>query len=186
MDAWDAFVPALAILSVVAGVAKVVRPTDTARALRAAGLPLTDPYVRIGAGAEAAVGGAVLAGTGRWAVAMLAAAYLAFGGFVSAALVRRWPLASCGCFGEPDTPPTVLHAAVCFCAAGVLAGTAAGSARPSGVWTAVTVEGPYRAGVFVLLSLVAAYVLYLAMSAAPRLAAARAALRGTDAGRAGP
>ena len=167
--------PALALLAGAAGAAKVVRPADTARALRTAGLPVGAPVVRAGAAGEVVVGALVLAGAGRWAVALLAASYLAFGMFVSTALVRRWPLASCGCFGEPDTPPTALHAGVCLVSAVVLTGAAA--VTPVGVVTDVSAEGAYRGAAFLALSLVAAYILYLVMAAAPRLAAARAALR---------
>ena len=176
LPVWDAAVPALALLSAAAGVAKVGRPADTARALRTAGLPVGASLVRAGAAAEAVVGALVLAGAGRWAVALLAASYLAFGVFVSLALVRRWPLASCGCFGEPDTPPTALHAAVCLASAGVLAGAAV-SGRVGGIATVVSSEGAFRGAVFLALSVLAAYFLYLVMAAVPRLAAARAALR---------
>jgi hypothetical protein len=185
LPVWDAAVPALGLLSVAAGAAKVASPADTARAMRTAGLPVGAGLVRAGALAETAVGAAVLAGAGRVAVALLAASYLAFGGFVAAALVRRWPIASCGCFGEPDTPPTALHAAVCVVSAGALAGAAiAGPA--AGVGSVLSVEGGYKGGVFLACSAVAAYVLYLVMASAPRLVAARAALRGIGTGGAGP
>jgi hypothetical protein len=176
LSVWDAGVPALALLSAAAGGAKVARPDDTARALRAAGLPVGGAVVRVGAAAETALGAAVLAGAGRAAVALLAASYLAFGGFVALALVRRWPLASCGCFGEPDTPPTALHAAVCLAAAAYLA-VAAGAGSAAGVAHGVAVEGAGAGAVLLVGSIAAAYVLYLVMAAAPRLVAARAALR---------
>jgi hypothetical protein len=176
LPVWDAAVPALALLSAAAGAAKVARPADTARALRAAGLPVGASVVRAAAAAETMVGAAVLAGAGRPALALLAASYLVFGVFVSTALVRRWPLATCGCFGEPDTPPTALHAAVCLVGAGVVAlATASGPA--AGVADAVAAEGAARGTVFLAGSLAAAYVLYLVMASAPRLVAARAALR---------
>ena len=176
LPVWDAAVPALALVSAAAGAAKVASPADTARALRTAGLPVGAPLVRAGAAGETALGAAVLAGAGRPAVALLAASYLAFGAFVATALVRRWPLSSCGCFGEPDTPPTVLHAAVCLLSAGALAGAAA-SAPAAGVVHVLSVEGAFRGTVFMASSLVAAYVVYLVMASAPRLAAARASLR---------
>ncbi|HET6810797.1 MAG TPA: MauE/DoxX family redox-associated membrane protein [Acidimicrobiales bacterium] len=181
LPVWDAAVPALALLAAAAGAAKVARPADTARALRAAGLPVGASLVRAGAGAEATVGVAVLAGAGRPALALLAASYLGFGVFVSMALIRRWPLASCGCFGEPDTPPTALHAAVCLVGAGVLA-VAAASAPAAGVADAAAAEGAGRGAVFLVSSVAAAYVLYLVMASAPRLVAARAALRHTAPG----
>ena len=176
-SAWDAALPALAGLVVVAGVAKLVSPGDTARALRRTGLPTGDTVVRLGAAAELAVAGAVLAGAGRWAVGALGASYLGFAGFVGLAVVRRWPLATCGCFGEPDTPPTPLHALVCLAAAGACAGSLAGGSAP-GLVALVTAQSWARDAVFTVLSVAVAYAAYLLMSALPRLGAARAALRG--------
>lgn len=176
-SAWDAALPALAGLVAVAAVAKLARPGDTARALARAGLPLGEVGVRFGAAAELAVAGAVLAGAGRWAVGLLALSYLGFAGFVGLALVRRWPLATCGCFGEPDTPPTLLHALVCLAAAWACAGSVM-AGHASGLAALMTAQSGARDVVFGVLSLAAGYASYLLMSAVPRLGAERAALRG--------
>jgi hypothetical protein len=103
---------AAAVLLGFAGAAKIVRPGDTARALRLAGLPASRTWVRAGALGEAAVACAALAVPGPVTGALVAGSYAAFTGFVVVALRRRWPLSSCGCFGKPDTPPTRSHAAL--------------------------------------------------------------------------
>lgn len=90
------------------GVAKVLDPIPTSGALRAAGLPsargvsLTLGLVEI----LAAVAGLAL---GSIAVAPAAVLYAAFTVFTLAAVRRRIPLQSCGCFGRDDTPPDVIH-----------------------------------------------------------------------------
>ena len=57
----------------------------------------------MGTGAWSLLLGGTIAG---WAMAIL---YAAFGLFVAFALHRRIPIASCGCFGKVDTPPSPLH-----------------------------------------------------------------------------
>lgn len=115
-------------LLVVAGVAKASRPGDTARALAELsrsgrsggaeggrrGLPLRFlvPAVRTLAGVEAAIGLAALVYPIRPLAALVAASYLAFAVFVLYARSKGGVLATCGCFGSPDTPPTLLHAVV--------------------------------------------------------------------------
>jgi hypothetical protein len=110
------YVASAALLGL-AGVAKLVRPTDTAGALRAAGLtgkkwPTAAQHaaVRVGAAIEVGVAAAALAAPGPMPAALVAASYGAFTVFVIMALQRDWPLSSCGCFGRPDTPPAYLHA----------------------------------------------------------------------------
>ena len=98
----------------VAGVAKAARPDDTARAV-AALVPGTPPLrlvrwiVRLGALAEAALGAVAVLFPRPLIAALVALSYLAFFGFVAYARRRGGPLATCGCFGRPDTPPTALH-----------------------------------------------------------------------------
>ena len=102
-------------LLVVAGVAKAARPDDTARAL-AALLPRHRRSLRRArwlVRARRAGGGRARCrrpGFPRPATAALvAASYLCFSGVVAYARRRGGPLATCGCFGRPDTPPTALH-----------------------------------------------------------------------------
>jgi hypothetical protein len=154
---------AAALVLGAAGVAKLIRPADTATALRAAGFPVGAVLVRIGAIAEVAVAVAALADPGPLTGALVAAAYAAFAVFIVLALRRGWALSSCGCFGRPDTPPTVAHA--------VLNGTAAAS----GLWWAVSWQGkqglsqlgrlfshqPWHGGPLALVALVLAGLGYL-------------------------
>lgn len=152
--------PYLAVCALlgVAGVAKAVRPGDTANALRAA-----PALVRAGAIVEIAVAVAAFAAPGPVTGALVAASYIGFAVFVVLALRRGWALSSCGCFGRPDTPPTVAHA--------VLNAAAAASA----VWWAVAWRGgeassrlgqlffhqPWHGGPLALVTVVLAGLAYL-------------------------
>ena len=111
------FAAAAAVLAV-AGVAKVARPGPTAAALRAARLPAHRAVVVALGGAEAAIGVGGLTVGSRLFGALVAACYLGFAGFV-AVLRRRGTDTSCGCFGQPDTPPTRLHLGLNLAAAAV-------------------------------------------------------------------
>jgi hypothetical protein len=100
---------AVALLLLAAAVAKVVEPTFTVGALRAAGIPARPSVVRGASVAEAAIACWALATGARLPSLILAASYLALAGFVVMALGRGLPIGSCGCFGQPDTPPTTAH-----------------------------------------------------------------------------
>jgi len=99
-------------LLLVAGVLKAGRPHDTAVAVRKLGLPLPDWAVRVGAAAEAALGVLALVLASRVVASFVAASYLVFLTFVVIALVRALPIASCGCFGRADSPPSLVHVGV--------------------------------------------------------------------------
>lgn len=100
-----------------AGVAKLIRPNDTARALQDAGLRLgplrpTRTLIRVGSAAELVVAACAFAFPGPVTGALVAVAYVAFAIFVITALRRGWALSSCGCFAKPDTRPSYLHSAL--------------------------------------------------------------------------
>jgi hypothetical protein len=120
-------VPYLAavLLLLAAGAVKAVRPADTANALRAAGLPSHRLVIRLGAAAEVAVAVAALAGPGPVTAGLVSLSYLGFAGFIAMALRRGWLIASCGCLGRPDTPPTPAHLVLDLAAAGCAAWWAA-------------------------------------------------------------
>jgi hypothetical protein len=103
---------AATVLLGAAGVAKTLKPADTANALRAAGIPANRAVVRVGAVAEIGMAIWALIAPGPLSGGLVALAYTIFAVFVVVALRRGWALASCGCFGRPDTPPTVAHAAL--------------------------------------------------------------------------
>ncbi len=77
--------------------------------MRLSGLPASSLAVRVGALAEIGVAaGAMVTGAPVFCIAV-GLSYMAFAAFVAVALVRGLPLSSCGCLGEPDSPPTVAH-----------------------------------------------------------------------------
>lgn len=134
MTSWAAaalgpYLAACALL-VGGGVAKAARPGDTARAVAGmAGIPVAAmrAVVRVGAGAEAVLGMIGLLAPTAPVAACVAASYAGFAAFVAVARRRGGVLATCGCFGNPDTPPTRLHVVldVALAVAGAL--VAAGS-----------------------------------------------------------
>lgn len=131
MEAATAPYLAGAVLLAVAGLVKVREPLSLVRALRAAGLrvraPLLARWVRAGAAAEAALGTAALVRPGPVLALGVAVSYAGFTAFVLRALRSGSPLASCGCFGKSDTPPTAGHAVVTALLAIAAALVAAGS-----------------------------------------------------------
>ncbi len=163
---WSGPLLAAAGLLVAAGAPKVLRPDSAVRALRSVQLRVPASAVRLGGAVEAAVGAAAVMTGARWAAALVAASYLAFAGFVALALRTGGVIASCGCFGRADTPPTRVHIAVNLLLA---AGAAAATVVPPGAlpmllsgspWGGVPLLG-YAAGCAVLA--------YYAMAVLPTL-----------------
>ena len=158
MEAATAPYLAAALLLVVAGLAKVARPLSLVRALRAAGLrvraPLLARWVRGLALLEAALGAVAVVQPSRAAALLVAVSYAGFTAFVLRALRRGSPLASCGCFGQADTPPTPGHAVVTGMLAVAAGLIAIGSAASLGV-------------ALVVVSAVLAYLTYLALAVLP-------------------
>lgn len=116
MEAATAPYLAAALLLAVAGAAKVREPLSLVRSLRSAGLrvraPLLSRWVRGFAAVEATLGVVALVRPGQFVASGVTASYVGFTLFVVRALRSGSPLASCGCFGKTDTPPTPGHAAV--------------------------------------------------------------------------
>lgn len=120
------YLAAVALLGA-AGAAKLIRPADTARALRIARMPASRLTVRLGAAAELAICAAAIIDPGPTTAALVAASYLAFAVFVAHALRAGLPLATCGCFGRPDSRPNRAHVVLnlaAFAAAAVWAASA--------------------------------------------------------------
>jgi hypothetical protein len=155
-----------ATLLAVGGVLKTARPTDTANALRAVGIPGGPLLVRVGGAAEAAVGLVALATGDRIPAVLLAASYAAFAAFVLIALGRGAPLASCGCFGKADTPPTRLHVIL---NAGAAAAGLAVALNPGAGLVDVLGSQPLDGVPFVLLLGCGVSFAYLALTSLPRL-----------------
>lgn len=159
---------AAAGLLVLAGVPKLADPMPLVRALRSARLPspATLPaaraLVRALAALEVLVGAAALVAPGRLTAGGVALSYLAFSAFVALVLVRGGVLGSCGCFGRPDTPPTVAHLLVTL----VLAASAAALAvapPQEAVWSSLSGELLALVGFAALL----AWLAYLVMAVLP-------------------
>lgn len=167
-------------LLVVAGVAKALRPADTARALaELAHLPRLRPVrwlVRAGALAEAAVGIAALALPRSVTAALVAVSYAAFGAVVLTARLRGGPLATCGCFGRPDTPPTTVHIALNLVFATVAAVVAA-TAPATATFAGALAHQPWHGLPLLFVSGVGLWLSLLALSSLAALEGARALVR---------
>lgn len=95
------------VLLIITGVAKIARPHDVERALTSLGLPRV-PFAGTMIGlVEVGVG--VTAFVFPMALVLQGIAYLIFAGWILAALRADVPLASCGCLGKDDTPPSWGH-----------------------------------------------------------------------------
>lgn len=157
----------VAALLALSGVLKVRRPAPTARALTASGLGVLAPLARPFGLAEVVVGAGALVVGGHVLPAAVAAFYLGFAGFVALNLANAAPAADCGCFGQADAPPTVLHLVLNLAAAAVAASVAVGSG--GGATLATVVRDQPLAGVpFLLLAATCAGLAYGALAVLPR------------------
>lgn len=167
------------LLLVAAGVAKARRPADTARAVAAAapslGLATARRGIRALALAEAVLGAVAVLYVGPVPAALVAASYLGFALFVGLARRRGGPLASCGCFGTPDTAPTRLH--VVLDVAVAAAASVVAVRAPGGTIGAVLAGQPLGGVPLLAMSLVLAYVAGLALTGLGRLHTARRSLQ---------
>jgi hypothetical protein len=165
---------AACVLLATAGVAKAARPGDTARAVAATfPLPMTTArsLVRTGAVVEAVLGVTAWARPAPLTAGLVALSYLGFAVFVTMVLARGGPLASCGCFGTPDTPATRLHVVIDLVLAGSAAALAA-TVHPQ--WLSTLLSGQPWSGVpLVLVSVVCAWSAYLALGRLSEVGAAR-------------
>jgi uncharacterized membrane protein YphA (DoxX/SURF4 family) len=98
-----------ALIVCLAGAAKLRSPDGATRALRTIGLPGNDLLVRALAVGEVALGLACVIDPRPALAVALACLYGVFA-IVAYALVRE--RAGCGCFGEGDTPASVLQSAI--------------------------------------------------------------------------
>lgn len=159
---------AAAALLVAAGGAKLLDPLPLVRALRSVGLPASGGLVRVGAAAELLLGLSA-AGTGaRLPAAGVALSYAAFSAFVLVALRRGGVLASCGCFGKADTPPTATHVAVTV---GLAAVAAAVAVRPLGALPDLLAAQPGRGVPLLVATGAVAVTAYLVLALLPLLKA---------------
>jgi uncharacterized membrane protein YphA (DoxX/SURF4 family) len=150
------------------GGAKVWRPDTTVRSLSASGVGLPGPraIIRILGVAEMGVGVSCLLALGPAAPAALAALYLVFAIYLVWLVVRRVPAATCGCFGQRDTEPSLLHVFVDLVAVG--AGVSAVFDPPPSIWSALG-ELPLNGVPFVVGLVAAGYLIALAETYLPTL-----------------
>lgn len=153
------------VLLVVGGIAKAARPGDTATALRLVGLPVDEGFVRVGGALEAALGAWAVLGATRVAAILVGISYLAFFSFVAFAMVRRVPIASCGCFGRADTPPSTVHLVVDVVAAALAAAVAL---DPGDDLRRVIEDQPIGGVPYVLLVVIGVAAALVALTALPR------------------
>jgi hypothetical protein len=162
------------VLLIVAGVAKAVRPADTARAL---GGLVPVPYrwlrgaVRVGSVAEAALGVVAVALPRPGPAWLVAVSYAGFAVIVAVARSKGAAISSCGCFGTPDTPATMLHVVVNVGLA-VAAATVA-LAGVTGTVASVLSHQPLHGLPLVAVSGLGAWLVYLALSGLASVQAAR-------------
>lgn len=95
-------------LLAVAGVAKLLTPSGTQQALRAAGFPSSPVLVRALGATELVIGTAAIVAAGWVLPALVALSYAGFSGFVISRL-RAGDTAGCGCFGASASPLTAGH-----------------------------------------------------------------------------
>jgi hypothetical protein len=163
-------------LLIAAGVAKAIRPSDTARAL--AGLlsaPIPMPrmrtVVRIGSIAEAALGSVALLVPHAASAWLVGLSYATFAVIVYFARSKGGAIASCGCFGTPDTPATMLH--VIVNAGLAISAAAVAVAAPTGTIVSILSPQPLYGLPLVAASALCGWLMYVAFSVLARLQAAR-------------
>lgn len=156
------------VLLALGGVFKAANPNDTANALRGVGLPGSPWLVRAGGALEVGIGCVALATGTALSAALVLASYLAFTAFVAVALVRRVPIATCGCFGKTDTPPSVLHVA---CNVGAAVAALAVMLDPGVAIADVLSRQPLAGVPFVLLLVTGVYLAFLSMTWLPKVLA---------------
>lgn len=159
------FTIAVALLAL-GGAFKAASPADTATALRGVGLPGWPLLVRLGGVLEMAVAVVALATGGRAAAALVAISYLGFAGFVAVALARGVPIATCGCFGKADTPPSVVHLVINL---GAAAAALAVVVDPGVALADVVADQPLEGVPYLLLVATGVYLTFVALTRLPRL-----------------
>ncbi len=154
-----------AALIALGGASKTVSPNDTANAVRGVGLPGSPVLVRLGGALEAAIGVFAIVSGGRVAAALVAASYLGFSAFVAVALARGVPIATCGCFGKADTPPSLVHLVFDLLAA---VAALALVVDPTGGIADVVVAQPLLGIPYLLLVVTGVYLSFIALTVLPR------------------
>ena len=154
------------VLLALGGAFKAASPGDTAKALRGLGLPGWPLLVRLGGVLEIAVGVVALLTGDRVAAALVMVSYLGFAAFVAVALARGVPIATCGCFGKADTPPSVVHLVINL---GAAVAALAVVVDPGVALDDVVADQPLVGVPYVLLVAIGVYLAFTALTRLPRL-----------------
>jgi len=178
------------VLLLIAGVMKLVRPDDTARAASSV-VPdrLRRPLqfrslrvlIRIGALAEVILGAVAMFLPRPIPAALVATSYAAFVAVVIYVRSKGGSLASCGCFGTLDTPATRLHVVI-NCGLGIPGVAVALNAPARGSTISIIAGQPLYGVPFVAAAGLCIWLTFLALSSLSQLQAARR-LTGTATGR---
>jgi len=160
---------ALALLVLVAALAKLRAPARAVVALGQAGMTASPIVVRLGSVGEMAVATLVLLVGGAVPALALAGLYLGFAAFVVRLRARAGTAASCGCFGGAEAPADRLHVVVNLAAAGVAALVAATGAES--LFDALRHQ-PAQGLPYLVLVAVATQAMVLVLTELPRLRAA--------------
>ncbi len=164
-------------LLIAAGLAKALRPDDTARALTGL-LPLSPRVLRVavrtGSSTEALLGAIALAVPRSETAWLVAASYLGFATVIAVLRRRGGAIASCGCFGTPDTPATGVHVVIDL----VLALSAVWIALdgPTGSLRSLLGAQPFDGVPLLAASCLCAWLTFLAISTLSQVEAARRVL----------
>lgn len=168
-------------LLVIAGVMKLIRPDDTARAMalvvpshlrRLLQVRTLRVLIRSGALAEVALGTVAMFLPRPVPAALVAASYAIFAGVVVYVRSQGGSLASCGCFGTLDTPATWLH--VIINSGLAIAGVAVALDAPVGGSTVSILAGQPLYGMpFAAAGALCIWLMFLALSSLSELQAAR-------------
>jgi hypothetical protein len=107
----------VAVVLAVGGISKLGAPDASGASLRSLGIPASPTLVRFLAFCEIAIAVIALVVGGTLGALAVTFAFVAFT-LMMYLLVRKGSSASCGCFGQADTPPSSLHVvANAICAA---------------------------------------------------------------------
>ena len=171
------------VLLVGAGVSKAARPDDTARALLPL-VPIRRPVisfrplrtlVRFLAAGEVVVGALGLLLPRPLTGALVGTSYIAFAVVSAYTRAHGGALASCGCFGTPDTPATYVHVAIDLALGGAALAVAL-EVSTRGWLVNVLAHQPLHGLALLALTAVGAGTTYLTLSGLARLHAVRLAV----------
>jgi hypothetical protein len=127
--------------------------------------------IRVGSAAEILLGVVAIAFPRPVSAALVALSYVLFTTVVAYARSRRSALATCGCFGSPDTPATGLHVLITAGLA-LVAGWVA-LAHPTGSIVSILARQPGHGIPLLVVSALCGWLVFVAMTLLARLEGVR-------------